>query len=167
MNLNQNLAQTEEYGTYKALPPGDYAVRVIDDPVRETRAGESRLTFTYEVIDGPYAGRQIFDGFSLWSSNPKAVSVAQSRLKSLAIACRHRNPNYIADSSELLGKELIVRTAIREYNGSEYEDVKKYIPMEGPAQAPAQSAPAAAPRRSAATPPPPPAPAQGAALPWE
>lgn len=166
MNLNQNLAQTEEYGTYKPLPPDEYRVRVVDDQVRETRAGENRLTFTYEVIDGPYAGRQIFDGFSLWSSNPKAVSVAQSRLKSLAIACRLRNPNFIADSSEMLGKELIVRTAIREHNGSEYEDIKKYMADGTPAAAP-QAAPSASGRRAAQTPPPPPAPAQGAALPWE
>ena len=166
MNLNQNLANTEEYGTYRPLPPDDYRVRVIDDQVRETRSGENRLTFTYEVLDGPYAGRQIFDGFSLWSSNSKAVSVAQSRLKSLAIACRHRNPNFIADSSELVGKTLVVRTAIREYNGSEYEDVKKYIPEGAPAAAP-QPVPSASSPRAAQTPPPPPAPAQGAALPWE
>ena len=170
MNLNVNLTDTEAYGNYSPLPPDDYTVRVIDSECRQTRAGENRLSFTYEVISGTYSGRQLFDGFALWSSNPKAVAVANSRLKSMAIACRLRNPNFIADTSEFHGKTMVIRTAIREYNGSEYEDVKRYFPVEGtPEQAvPQATQKAAASRKAAQTPPPPPpAPAQGAMVPWE
>lgn len=167
MNLNMNLSNVEESGNYSPLPAGDYPVRVIDSEVRESRSGESRLSFTYQVTSGQYAGRQIFDGFSLWSSNPKAVSVAQSRLKSMALACHHPNPNFIQDSSEFHGKEMIVRTAIREYNGNEYTDVKRYTPiMQEVAQASPRAQGAARPSPRNATPPPQPA-GNGAALPWE
>ena len=167
MNLNMNLSNVEESGNYTPLPAGDYPVRVIDSEVRESRSGESRLSFTYQVTSGQYAGRQIFDGFSLWSSNPKAVNVAQSRLKSMALACHHPNPNYIQDSSEFHGREMIVRTAIREYNGNEYTDVKRYTPiMQEVAQASPRAQSAARPSPRNATPPPQPA-GNGAALPWE
>ena len=166
MNLNMNLSNVDD-SAYKPLPAGDYPVRVIDSEVRESRSGESRLSFTYQITSGQYAGRQIFDGFSLWSSNPTAVEISQRRLKSMALACHHPNPNYIQDSSEFHGKEMIVRTAIREYNGNEYTDVKRYTPiMQEVTQASPRAQSAARPSPRNATPPPQPA-GNGAALPWE
>ena len=166
MNLNMNLSNVDD-SAYKPLPAGDYPVRVIDSEVRESRSGESRLSFTYQITSGQYAGRQIFDGFSLWSSNPTAVEISQRRLKSMALACHHPNPNYIQDSSEFHGKEMIVRTAIREYNGNEYTDVKPYTPIMQEVTQPSPRAQGAArPSPRNATPPPQPA-GNGSALPWE
>lgn len=144
--LNFDLSETGNFDSYSLLDPGEYAVRITDSSITETRSGESRLTFVY-TVDG--TNRKVFDNLSFWSSNPKAVDMAKKKLKSIAIACGHKNPNYVADSSELHGKQMLVTLGIRESNGREYQDVKGYAPMKPAAKSSfARPAPSAAPASS-------------------
>ena len=156
--VNANLSETQELGVYRPLPPGDYEVTIVNSEIRATRKGEQQVVFVYEVSSGEHTGEQVFDRLSLWSAVPKAQGMAQRRLKSIAIACAHPNPNYVADTSEFHGRRMIVRLAIREYEGNAYQDVKGYMPR------PAQSG--AAPASSTAYPTPPPAQGDASPVPW-
>lgn len=158
--LNANLSETQELGVYQPLPPGDYEVTIINSEIRETKKGEQQVVFIYEVSAGEHAGAQVYDRLSLWNTDQKVSGMAQRRLKSIAIACGHPNPNYVADTSEFHGRRMITRLAIREYNGSSYQDVKAYISL-----SPRQPAPA-----GHAAPPPQPAPLPSevhSVKPWE
>lgn len=172
MQLNANLQNTQSFDEYIPLPPGDYLVTIVDSQIRETKAGESQLIFIYQVRGGEHDGEQVFDRLPLWSANPKAVNVAQRRLKTVAVASGHKNPNFIADTSEFHGLSMMIRTALRDYNGQQYVDIKSYSPTTqtqpqndfGPAF-PQSPAPNTTAQSGAMPPPPPPAPAMQ--KPWE
>ena len=132
------------------------------------------LSFTYEVMDGDYQGSRVWDNLNLWHNNPKTVEIAMRQLKSIATASGYPNPNYIPDSSELHGREMKVKLAIRtDSNGNEYQDIKAYLPLNaassvssaaGAAASLAPSAgaqPASAPRNV------PPVSRSAASVPWE
>ncbi|WP_418764648.1 DUF669 domain-containing protein [Mailhella sp.] len=160
--VNANLSETQELGVYQPLPPGDYEVTIVNSEIRPSRKGEQQVVFIYEVSAGEHTGAQVFDRLSLWSTDTKTQTMAQRRLKSIAIACAHPNPNYVADTSEFHGRRMITRLALREYEGNTYQDVKAYMPL------PAQSGAASAPRPGSPTPPPAPQPSEVHAMkPWE
>ncbi len=132
--LDANLSETQEWGTYQPLPPDDYEVTIVNSEIRATRNGDQQVVFIYEVATGPHAGAQVFDRLPLWNADPKISGIAQRKLKSIAIACGLPNPNYISDTSELHGRRMITTLGIRQYNGSDYQQVKAYLPCKAQAK---------------------------------
>lgn len=164
VTLNTSLESYSTIEQFQLLPPGEYRVAIMNTEVKETRSGGSMLAMTYEVQDGERRGAKVFDNLNIWHSSPRAVEFALRQLKTIATCCGHSNPNYIADTSELHGQEMIVKLAIRKGDdGTEYQDVKGYKEI-GNAQPGFQPAPAATPPAAPGSMPPP---ASGAKKPWE
>jgi len=88
---------------------------VIDSEIKDGPKG-NYIDWTYEIVGKP---NRIWDVMSL--SN----SVSMSRLKSLAVACGLHNPNFIADTEELHGREFMVRLKIEEDENGQYEPKNK------------------------------------------
>lgn len=167
--LNMNLAGFQTYDdNFELLPPGEYPVRITSGEVRFPKNGGSQyLNLRYDVLDGPKKGRVLFDTINLWSQNTTAREIAARKLKSIGVAIRIANPDYIGDSDELLQGEMVVRVAIRKDDTGQYgdkNDIKGYKPLAGVAVG-GSTMPVTG---GAATPPPPmsePMPAK-AATPW-
>jgi len=162
--LNMNLSNYDALDVYRPLPPGDYPVAIVDSEVKETRTGEQQIVFSYEIQDGDHKGETVFDRLSLWSNNPKVADFAQRRLKTIAIACGHRNPNMVSDTSEFHGHYMFIKCGRpREYNGKEYTNIEGYSDINSHQAAPAQAQPQAKPNLH----PVPPPQAPPALKPWE
>lgn len=159
MNLSGVSGFNEEY---EVLPPGDYHVRIVDDKVKTTKSGTQYLNLRYDVVDGKYARRCIFDGLHFWNENETARRMAQQKLKSIAKAVHMPNPDFVQDSSDLLQREMLVTLRVKTDDYGEKNEVKLYKPLPA-VQVGGPSSPAPA------TPPPPAArPAQRVDdLPWE
>jgi hypothetical protein len=109
--LNLNLSGVNAQLSIPPLPPGWYRARVTDSEIKEGPKG-NYIAWTLEIIGKP---NKVWDRMSL--SN----EISQKRLKGLAIACGHRNPDFIADTEELHGKECMVRLKIEEDETGQYE----------------------------------------------
>jgi hypothetical protein len=109
--LNLDLSGYEPQGDFDPIPPGDYIIEVVDSDVSTSRAGNPMAKFTFEVVGPSHAGRKIWDHFVLNNE------VALRRLKALAEAAGHKNPNYVRDTEELHGLRCEVRVAIEEQEG--------------------------------------------------
>lgn len=154
--LNQNLSGYNSYESdYELLPPGEYPVRITDGELKTPKAGGNQyLNLRYDVTDGPKKGRVLFDMLSLWSNNATAREIACRKLKSIGLAIRLPNPDYIGDTDELLNGEMIVRIGIKKDETGQYADrneVKGYKPIAGVAVG---GAPMAQPSMAGTTPPP-------------
>jgi hypothetical protein len=184
VEINANLSNAKPMDDFPVLPPGDYKARVVDSMVTRSKEKSNLMArFTWRVEEGPAAGRLIFDTVMLGGSD-KAVEVGQSRLKTMAQAVGHPNPNYIRDTEEFHGKVCILKVSVqKDEKYGEQNRIQNYKPISGgaapavmsqaqpkPAQAPVYPSAPAAPQQPAAYQPPPfqqPAPPQGGVNPWE
>jgi len=129
---------------YTVLPAGDYVGCILSSEVKHTKAGTGRyVLFVIEIIDGPHAGRRVFDLVNLWNPNPKAVEIAQRTLASICTATGVVRPT---DTSELHNIPIGIKVGVDPDTGwGEKNRVKKYYAVGGSiaeTPAPAPAAPA-------------------------
>lgn len=131
VHLNSHLEQYAPLENFRLLPPGEYRVQITRSELKETRNGGPVLSFTYEIREGAFQGRRVWDYLRLWHANPVTAEIAMRQLKSIATASGCPNPNYIADSSELHGREMRIKVSIRRDEcGNEYQSIRAYLPAE-------------------------------------
>lgn len=152
---------------FEVLPPGDYLAMIVDSEMKDTKGGDGQyLNLTLQVLDGPFAGRMLFDRLNLINTNAKAVAIAQRQLSQI---CHAIGVMRVSDSAELHNKPLVATLKIRkspEYGDS--NNVAGYKPASGVApQSHAHQAPVAhAPTHAPAAVPPTARATNGARPPW-
>ena len=109
---------------YEALPAGEYRAVISDSERKKTKDGASELLqVKLQIIEGPFKNRTIIDRFNLWNKNPEATTIAQQQFKKV---CEALNISKPADSSALHMKPLMIKLAVKEYNGKDQNEVKGY-----------------------------------------
>lgn len=131
------------------LPPGDYAVMITASEQRQTKALTGHyLQLEMQVLDGPHAGRRLWDRLNLWNTNEKAVEIARRTLREITDAIGH--PPQVADSEALHGRPLVAHVEVRQDSGfgvgNEVKGYRASVAARAPA---APRAPAAAPAPAA------------------
>jgi hypothetical protein len=148
------------------LPPGDYIVLVEKEEVKATKAGTGHyLEIQFQVIDGQFKGRKLWDRFNVDNPNGEAVRIA---LEALAELGRAANIHDLSETSALLNKTAKVRVAVKD----DKNEIRKYESVTPPAAgsipfsqqtAPMQLPPVAPPQTGLVQPPP----AAGFKPPWQ
>lgn len=169
--LNANLTGVEGQVGFEVLPPGWYPAQVVDSEIKDGPKG-SYIQWTFELTGKP---NRIWDVMSLGNE------ISMKRLKGLAIAAGHPNPNFIGDTEELHGKQCMIRLKVETDPNGHYEPKNKisaFKALDGNGAAPPQIAEApivqtvaqravAALSAAAATPVQPPPPQAKTRMPWE
>jgi len=140
--LNMDLNDTKVGLGFDPVPAGAYQAQIIDSELGHSKNDNLMLNLTWMIIDGDCAERMVYDRIML-SGSDKAITFGKRRLKTLAEAIGHPNPNRIDDSTELHGLPCLITVIVRK-GGGEYSDsneVKNYQPLTS--SAPQQSAAAA------------------------
>ena len=149
-----DLSETQDYGNFD-LPDGTYRVKIISDEVKQDKNGDNYLNLRYDVQEGTFAKACKFDALYLWltpDTDKKAnwLNMCKGKLKSIAKAIHHPNPNFVKSSSELLGGEMIIRLKTKvNKEGYENQNITSYKPVDGVAYAPASQPPKCPPPASA------------------
>jgi hypothetical protein len=118
-----NAAEVED-SKFEALPAGEYRAVITESDRKKTKDGTSELLeVKLQIIDGQYKNRSVIDRFNLWNKNPQATTIAQQQFKKVCEAVNVLKPG---DSSALHMRPLMIKVAVREYNGNEQNEVKGY-----------------------------------------
>lgn len=135
-----------------ALPTGWYNVMITQGEIKPTKNNDGGYAeLGMKVLDGPHAGRMLFDRLNLWNNNPVAVEIAQ---KTLSAICHATGVFQVSDLQQLFGKPLMARAMYKPAEGQydEGNDVKGYAKTGekqtaegGAAPVPGAPAPASAP----------------------
>jgi hypothetical protein len=156
---------------FEVLPPGKYPAQIVNSETRVTKDGGGQyLWLELDVLEGPLAGRKLFDRLNLVNASAQTVEIAQ---RTLSAICHATGRLQVQDSAELHLIPMIADVTVKPpKNGYGESNKVHYLPLErGAGVAPAKpGAPAAA-----TTPPQPPArpaapstPAAGfASAPWK
>jgi len=164
-------ANSVEPSNFDVFPAGKYLAQIVSSEMRPTKDGRGQYLFLeLDILEGPFAGRKLFDRLNLVNDNPDTVDIATRTLSSI---CRATGQMQVKDSEQLHLIPLIADVRVRPPKGQYGESNSiRYLPRN------AAAAPTPATRASAAyasTPAPtaqpvqpvaPAAPAAGG-LPWQ
>ena len=130
-----SIPQNDEFAP---LPSGWYKVVVIGTELKQTKSGTgSYLKVQYQVVDGQYQNRTVFQNLNLVNDNPVAVKIGQQQLGQVVRACGLES---IRDSSEMHAKVLEIELKVRkseDYGDS--NEVKKARAVRNGSQVVAES----------------------------
>lgn len=102
-------------GSGRELEEGWYRAMLDDDSAKDYSWGFG-LKLVFKIIDGDFANRHIFDFLCLRHDKEETEKIARLRLRELAFAAGHPNPDNVDDTKPLFGRVLMVRV---------YRDVEK------------------------------------------
>lgn len=142
---------------FDPLPAGDYDVEVVKSENTTSSTGKTMFKVQMKVLNGPHAGRIVFNQFVVSPTSPNALGFFFQHMRVLGLDGNYfaQNPSEEAIAAALVGRRCRVTVAIRTYQGNPTNTVKKLVAL---AQTPAGPAAAAAPA-AVATPAAPAAPA--------
>ena len=133
--------QVEPTGDFEPIPAGKYLAVITDTEMKANKAGTgSLLQLTFQVIEGDYANRLLWDRLNLDHPNATAVQIARADLSAICRAVGVLAPK---DSLELHNLPLVihVRCKKRTDTGELVNEIKGYSKKDTPAPA-ASAAPA-------------------------
>jgi hypothetical protein len=109
--LNFDANVVEPVGSFDVLPVGDYLVIISASEKKATKDNDGEyVQFTYDVIEGEYKGRKVFDRLNLINKNPTAQKIAQGSLSAICHVTGVMHPKM---TEELHGKPLMIKVGIR------------------------------------------------------
>ncbi|MDR4125533.1 DUF669 domain-containing protein [Yanghanlia caeni] len=136
-------ANAVEPSNYDVFPAGKYLSQIVASEMRPTKDGRGQYLFLeLDILEGPFAGRKLFDRLNLVNDNPDTVDIATRTLSSI---CRATGQMQVKDSEQLHLIPLIADVRVRPPKGQYGESNSiRYLPRSaGASSAPAQRAPAA------------------------
>lgn len=68
------------------VPPGKYTVAMVRSTRKPTTTGGELLELEFDVIEGEFKGRKLWDRLNLWNSNPQAAEIANRTLSAICYA---------------------------------------------------------------------------------
>lgn len=157
--VNLDEVDTSDRGKFDLIPAGDYMAQVTEGEVVRKDSGDAMMKLVFEIMDGKFEGRKLYENLNIRHSNPTAQKIALETLTELWRDALGGvgNPGSV---EAMKWKALVIRVGIskRKDTGDMQNRIKRFFPLNGapPEQkaAPVQSRPsttaaAAAPRGNA------------------
>ena len=159
--ISFDASGVEPAGPFELLPPGKYRAQIVQSEMQPTKQGDGQmLCLEFDVLDGPYQGRKLWERLNLVNRNQQTVDIAQRQLSAI---CHAVDRIQVTDSEQLHFRPMLLTVTVELDKRDEHlpvdqrrkqNRIKGFARASGAAAAPAQRtapAPAALPRTPAAT----------------
>ncbi len=84
---------------FEPIPAGKYLALIVDSTTKQTKNGAGEyLQLEFEIVDGPYKSRKVWERLTLKHPNETTVKIARGNLSAICRAVGVMKPN---DSVEL------------------------------------------------------------------
>ena len=132
LDLDGDLAQGS--GNFEPLPEGWYDVIIDDVEARTSKSdknsGKPMYGYKFKVEGGDFDGRIVFTNACLWK---EAIFTQRDIQQAIGTWESGNGKLEINTPEELIGQTLKIKVAIREYNGEQQNDVKRFLSSDGAA----------------------------------
>lgn len=119
------FANATQDGDFEPIKEGEYIAQIIKSEKKQTRAGSDALHLTWQIIDGEYKNRQLWEQLYLYDpSRPKQLSFNRNKLFHILAAC---GKEQISDTGELHNRPVRITVKIDEYNGRVRNIITRYV----------------------------------------
>lgn len=128
-DLNFDANNVEPSKGFDVLPAGEYTAIIESSELKPTQKGGKYLSLSFQIIDGVFQGRKLWNNLNIINDNPKAVEIAKADLSAICRAVGVMTPK---DSSELHNKPLTIKVVCkkRKDNDEMENKIDKYIAIE-------------------------------------
>jgi len=130
-SINFDASTVAPQASSGPVPAGTYLAQCVDSDVQPLKSGNGTgLKLTFEIIDGQYKGRRIWENLNIQHSNDDTQRIAQSQLSAL---CHAVNVIKLQDTAALHHKPVTIKVVVREAKG-EYQasnNIKGYESVGG------------------------------------
>ncbi len=110
--LNFDASNYDPAPAYDVLPVGEYLSTIVSSAVKSTKAGTGQyLELVFELIEGEFKGRKIWQRINFNNPNPKAEAAAKRELSTL---CRALGVLNVQHSELLHNIPVIVQLQIED-----------------------------------------------------
>lgn len=122
-----NANEVDPNEGFDAVPAGEYPAIIIASELKATKAGTGNfLLLELQILRGKYQNRKLWDRLNLKNPNATAVQIGKGTLSAICRAVGVMEPK---DSAELHNKPLLVKVAVKQFDGEDRNEVKGYKPM--------------------------------------
>ncbi len=144
-SINFDASQVAPKSSFAPIPAGVYLAHITESDVVPLKSGNGMaLKMTFEILDGQFKGRKIWENLNIQHTNPDTQKYAQSDLSAICHATGNIKLN---ETSALHFKPVKIKVTIRPASGGydEGNAIKGYESATGakPAVFSAPAAPAA------------------------
>lgn len=110
-SINFDANKVEPNAGFDPIPEGQYVAIISESAMKPTKNGDGQyLELTFQVLEGPHKGRNLWTRLNLWNPNPKAVQIAQGELSAICRAVGVMTPQ---DSAELHNLPMLIGVKLR------------------------------------------------------
>ncbi len=136
VNWDELQANAQE-SNFEALPVGPYDVEIDKAETKTSSTGKTMYAVQFKVLNGPHAGRKVFNQFVISPESPGALGFFFSHMKALGLDAAFFNAGPTDDQvcNALLGRKAMITLGMKQYQGEDRNDVKKIAPLAGGATA--------------------------------
>ena len=134
-----NADNVEPMSDFDPIPAGKYAAIISGSQMKDTKSGNgSYLELTFQIIEGEYKNRLLWERLNLDNPNELTVKIARAQL---AAICRSVGVSQPKDSCELHNLPLVISVKQKtDSDGEVRNEVKGYSKGQGDIGKPAQAA---------------------------
>lgn len=133
--LNYDVNAEELESTFEPVPAGQYNVIITDSSFDNNKNNTGKvLILTYQIMEGPFKDRKIFENLNLINPNKQAEEISKKALNSIGVALGF---NKVEDSVQLHNKMLTIEVTVKK--SEEYglqNKIKKHLSYDGKASNP-------------------------------
>lgn len=146
---------------FQPVPTGPYNVQVVKSTAVTSSTGKPMIKVQLQIMGGPHDGRRLFDQFVISADNANALSFFFEHMAAFGLdrSFFAANPTMDVVAATLMNRQALVTVSIKQYKGSDKNEVDSYRPIMGGQIGAVGAAPAFGPGPGAAPAPvaPPPA----------
>jgi hypothetical protein len=113
--FNFDASQVAPQASTGPLPAGTYLAHITESDVQPLKSGNGEgLKLTFEIMDGQFKGRKVWENLNIRHSNEDTQRIAQSQLSAL---CHAVNVIKLMDTAALHFKPVRISVTVREAQG--------------------------------------------------
>ena len=113
--FNFDASQVAPQQSTGPLPAGTYLAHITESDVQPLKSGNGEgLKLTFEIIEGQFKGRRVWENLNIRHANEDTQRIAQSQLSAL---CHAVNVIKLMDTAALHFKPVKINVTVREAQG--------------------------------------------------
>lgn len=137
--FTHSVNEKEQEQAVEAVPAGEYIAVIEDSDYAENKKGTGMLLkLTYQILDGPFKGRKVFENLGLEHENAQTAQIARRALNSICIAIGIPDGQKLQDTAQLHDIPMKIDVVVKE--NKEYgkqNNIRKHIKLDGTTNQPA------------------------------